>query len=297
MLRRTIVLAALCALLTPVVTFTQGRSQPDWTALQDETMRHFQALLRFDTTDPPGGEEPAALYLKDVLEKEGIPVQLFTLEPRRTNVVARLKGNGRKRPLLIMAHTDTVNVDPTKWTFPPFSATRDGGWVYSRGTLDDKDNVTASLMTMIMLKRLNVPLDRDVIFLAEAGEEGTTRVGIQFMVNQHFQEIDAEYCIAEGGSVTRTGGEVKFGSVQTLEKIPRGITLTARGVAGHGSVPLKSNAIVHLATAISEVDAWRGPLRVNETTAAYFKRLGSISSPTEARQYLGALSLDPKVMA
>ena len=176
----------LFTLLLPAATLTQGRGQPDWTALQDETMRHFQALLRFDTTDPPGGEEPAALYLKEVLEKEGIPVQLFTLEPKRTNIVARLKGNGRKRPLLIMGHTDTVNVDPTKWTFPPFSATRDGGWVYGRGTLDDKDNVTASLMTMIMLKRLNVPLDRDVIFLAEAGEEGTTRVGIQFMVEPAF---------------------------------------------------------------------------------------------------------------
>jgi acetylornithine deacetylase/succinyl-diaminopimelate desuccinylase-like protein len=152
-------------------------------------------------------------------------------------------------------------------------------------------------MTMLMLKRLNVPLDRDVIFLAEAGEEGTTRVGIQFMVNQHFSEIDAEYCLAEGGNVTRIGGEVKFASVQTLEKIPRGIQLTARGVAGHGSVPLKSNAIVHLATAIAAVDSWRGPLRVNETTAAYFKRLASISSPGESKQYLGALSLDPKVMA
>jgi acetylornithine deacetylase/succinyl-diaminopimelate desuccinylase-like protein len=259
-------------------------------------MRHFQALLRFDTTDPPGGEEPAAMYLKDVLETEGIPTQVFTLEAKRPNIVARLKGNGRKRPLLIMAHTDTVNVDPAKWTFPPFSATRDGGYVYSRGTLDDKDNVTAALMTMLMLKRLNVPLDRDVIFLAEAGEEVTTRVGIQFMVNQHLTQIDAEYCIAEGGGVTRMGGQVKFASVQTLEKIPRGIQLIARGVAGHGSVPLKSNAIVHLATAIAAVDSWRGPLRVNETTAAYFKRLASISSPNESRQYLGALSLDPTVL-
>jgi acetylornithine deacetylase/succinyl-diaminopimelate desuccinylase-like protein len=290
-------LSFLAALLASVTLSTQSRFQPDWTTLQDETMRHFQALLRFDTTDPPGGEEPAAMYLKDVLEKEGIPVQTFTLEPKRTNVVARLKGSGRRRPLLIMAHTDTVNVDPAKWTFPPFSATRDGGYVYSRGTLDDKDNVAAALMTMLMLKRLNVPLDRDVIFLAEAGEEGTTRVGIQFMVNQHFSEIDAEYCLAEGGNVTRIGGEVKFASVQTLEKIPRGIQLTARGVAGHGSVPLKSNAIVHLATAIAAVDSWRGPLRVNETTAAYFKRLASISSPGESKQYLGALSLDPKVMA
>jgi acetylornithine deacetylase/succinyl-diaminopimelate desuccinylase-like protein len=296
-MKKPFYLACVCGLAAAASTFAQGRYQPDWSLLEAETMAHFQSLLRFDTTDPPGGEEPAALYLKDVLEKEGIPVQLFTLEPKRVNVVARLKGNGQKRPLLIMGHTDTVNVDPGKWTFPPFSATRDGGWVYSRGTLDDKDNVTAALMTMVMLKRLNVPLARDVIFLAEAGEEGTTRVGIQYMVNQHFPDIDAEYCIAEGGSVTRTGGQARFASVQTLEKIPRSIQLIARGVAGHGSVPLKSNAIVHLATAIAAVDSWRGPLRVNETTAAYFKRLSSISTPAESRHYLGALSLDPKVMA
>src|SRR5215510_6997067 len=156
--------------------------QPDWKAFEDETMRHYQALLRFETMDPPGNEKPAADYLQQVLEKEGIQTHIFSLDPKRPNVVARFKGNGTKRPLLIMAHTDVVNVDPTKWTFPPFSATRDGGYVYGRGTVDDKDNVVAALMTALTLKRLNVPLDRDVIFLFEAGEEGTARVGIQFMV-------------------------------------------------------------------------------------------------------------------
>ena len=280
----------------PVSTSTQGRSQPDWTSLQEETIRHFQALVRLDTTDPPGGEEPAALYVKDVLDKEGIPVQVFTLEPRRVNIVARLKGNGSRRPLLIMGHTDTVNVDPAKWTFPPFSATRDGGWVYGRGTVDDKDNLTAALMTMVMLKRLNVPLARDVIFLAEAGEEGTTRVGIQFMVDQHYAEIDAEYCLAEGGNVTRVGGQVKFASVQTTEKIPRAIELIARGIAGHGSVPLLTNPIVHLANAVGAAASWKGDLRINETTGAYFKRLADISTAEEAKQYRAALSLDSKVV-
>jgi acetylornithine deacetylase/succinyl-diaminopimelate desuccinylase-like protein len=283
--------------LAAVLAAAQPAAQLDWSRVHEETLRHFQTLLRFDTTDPPGAEEPAANYLKDVLEKEGIPVQVFTLEPRRPNIVARLKGSGRKRPLLIMAHTDTVNVDPMKWKFPPFSATRDEGYVYGRGTVDDKDNVVASLMTMLMLKRQKVALDRDVIFLAEAGEEGTTRVGIQFMVNQHFGEIDAEYCIAEGGGVVRAGGETKYAGVQTLEKIPRAIELVARGPAGHGSVPLKTNAIARLATAVGTVDAYRGPLRVNETTAAYFKRLAAVSPPDQARRYLNALSLDPKVVA
>ena len=295
MIRIALRVAIVVALSAIAFAQTLARLQPNWSALEAEVLTHFQSLVRFETIDPPGGEEPATLYLKQTLEKEGIPTEIFTLEPRRTNLVARLKGNGRKRPLLILGHTDTVNVDPSKWTFPPFSATRNGGWIYGRGTIDDKDNATASLMTMITLKRLNVPLDRDVIFLAEAGEEGTTRVGIQFMVNQHYPEIDAEYCLAEGGNGTRLGGEMKFVEVQTLEKIPRAIELTAKGTAGHGSIPLQTNAIVHLANAVGAAAAWRGPRRINETTGAYFKRLATISTPEQAKQYLAALSLDPKV--
>ncbi len=252
-------------------------------------MEHYQALLRFDTTDPPGGEKPAADYLKQVLEKEGIAVETFALEEHRPNVVARLKGNGKKRPLLIMAHTDTVNVDPKKWTFPPFSATRDGGYVYGRGAVDDKDNVVAALMLMLQLKRMSVPLDRDVIFLAEAGEEGSTRVGIQFMVNQHLPKIEAEYCLAEGGGITRGGGKVKYASVQTIEKIPYAAEVIARGVAGHGSVPLKTNSIVHLSRAVAAIASFSPPIRLNETTSMYFERLASISAPEAAARYRSVL--------
>ncbi len=285
---RTTLLLVLASL---AATAVQAQT-PDLAPLEAETLEHFQALLRFDTTDPPGGEKPAAEYLKQVLEKEGIPVETFALEPHRPNLVARLKGNGKKRPLLIMAHTDTVNVDPKKWTFPPFSATRDGGYIYSRGTVDDKDNVVAALMLMLQLKRMNVPLDRDVIFLAEAGEEGSTRVGIQFMVNQHLPKIEAEYCLAEGGGVTRVGGRVKYASVQTIEKIPHAAEVIARGVAGHGSVPLKTNSIAHLSKAVAAIADWRPPIRLNETTSMYFERLASISSAEEAARYRSVL--DPE---
>jgi acetylornithine deacetylase/succinyl-diaminopimelate desuccinylase-like protein len=209
--------------------------------------------------------------------------------------VARIKGTGKARPLLIMAHTDTVNVDPKKWTHPPFAAVRDGGYIYGRGTVDDKDNVVSALMVMLMLKRHNVALDRDVIFLAEAGEEGSSSIGVQFVANEHFDAIDSEFCYAEGGSVTRTGGVVKFASVQTVEKIPRAISVTSRGVAGHGSVPLENNALAHLGEAVGKIAAWTPPMRLNETTAAYFKRLATVSSPEEAARYRALLSPDPKI--
>jgi acetylornithine deacetylase/succinyl-diaminopimelate desuccinylase-like protein len=287
--------AITCIGLTAVLSAGQRAPAINWTGVEEETLRHFQAIVRLDTTDPPGGEKPVADYLKNALESEGIPVQVFALEPNRPNVVARLKGNGRKRPLLILGHTDTVNVDAKKWSHPPFSADRDGGFIYGRGTVDDKDNVVGALMTMLLLKRQNVPLDRDVIFLAEAGEEGASRLGIQFMVNQHQSEIEAEYCYAEGGNVTRVDGKVKFASVQTLEKIPRAIRLTAKGTAGHGSVPLEDNAVAHLGDAVGAVAAWTPPTRLNETTATYFKRLATVSTPEEAERYRNALSPDPKV--
>jgi acetylornithine deacetylase/succinyl-diaminopimelate desuccinylase-like protein len=286
-MKRTIRLAlALLALPLLFSSLAQTQSaQPDWAKIEDETMRHFQAILRFDTSNPPGNESLAAEYLKLVLEREGIETKTFALDPKRANLVARLRGSGKKRPLLIMGHTDVVRVDPAKWTHPPFSATREGGYVYGRGTVDDKDNVVAGLMVMVLLKRLNVPLDRDVIFLAEAGEEASTRYGIEFMVEKHWPEIDAEFCFAEGGGVTRTGGKVRFATVQTSEKIPYGVTLTARGPAGHGSVPLRTNAVVHLAQAVARIAAWQTPMRLNDTTRAYFERLAGISAPAEANRY------------
>ena len=275
----------------------QTPGAPDWPTVERETLEHFQTVLRFDTSDPPGNERPATEYLKQVLDRAGIPTQIFELEPNRLNLVARLKGNGSKRPLLLMAHTDVVNVDPAKWTFPPFSATRNGGYVYGRGTVDDKDNVTAALMTMLLLKRAAVPLDRDVIFLAEAGEEGSTRVGIQFMAEQHFSEIDAEYCLAEGGGVLRSGGRVRYASVQSAEKIPRAIELTATGTAGHGSVPLETNAVVRLAKAVAAVASWKPPIQLNDTTRTYFTRLAAISPAADAARYRAVIGADPKAAA
>ena len=194
-----------------------------------------------------------------------------------------------------MAHTDVVNVDPAKWTHPPFGAARDGGYVYGCGTVDDKDNLTAALMVLLTPNRLDVPLARDVIFLAEAGEEGSTQIGIEYMVNEHFPEIEAEYCLAEGGGVTREGGEVQFARVQTIEKIPRRIELTATGVAGHGSPPLETNAVVHLAAAVQNIAQWEAPIRLNETTGTYFRRLAQISPPEAAARY--ASVLDPTKVA
>ena len=160
--------AAAAATATPRIAAQQAG--PDWTALQAETLQHFQALLRLDTSNPPGNEYLVTDYLRAVLEKEGIAVQIVASDPKRPNLIARLKGSGAAKPVLYMGHSDVVTVDPKKWTFPPFSATRDSGYISCRGSLDDKPHVVAGLMTLLTLKRRNVPLDRDVIYLVEAGE-------------------------------------------------------------------------------------------------------------------------------
>ena len=263
--------------------------QPNWAKLEEETMKHFQAIIRINSSDPPGNEAPVVEYVKGVLDREGISTQVFSIDPRRPNLVARLKGNGKKKPVLIMGHTDVVSIDSTKWKFPAYSATRDGGYVYGRGTVDDKDNVVAALMVMLILKRMNVVLDRDVIFLAEAGEEGNVRYGIDYMVREHWPEIEAEYCFAEGGGVTRKGGTIEYAGIATTEKMGRGVKLVSRGTAGHGSVPLQNNAIVHLSLAIAKIAAWQTPMRLNETTRAFFERLASISPPDEADRYRALL--------
>jgi acetylornithine deacetylase/succinyl-diaminopimelate desuccinylase-like protein len=271
-------------LLSGIVLCSAFAAEPDWNQVNAETLRHYRALIQMDTTV---FEAPAAEYLKKVLEFEGIPVEVFAKDPKRPNIVARIKGNGSKRPVLIMAHTDTVGVQPEKWSHPPFSAAIEKDFVYGRGTLDDKDNVTAGLMTMLLLKRLNVPLDRDVIFLAESGEEGNSTIGAQFVVNEHWDAIAAEYCIAEGGNVYNKGGSISRMLVATTEKVPYSLRLVAHGTSGHGSRPLPDNAIARLSNALSRIAAWEPPMRLNDTTRAYFERLANISTPEEAARYNG----------
>ena len=153
----------------------------DWASLSPEILRHYRALVQIDTT--AGRETLAVDYLKKVLEGEGIPTRTFALDPKRANLVARLKGNGSKRPLLILAHTDVVGVQRDKWPVDPFGAVVKDGFIWGRGTKDNKPVLAANLISMLMLKRLGVELDRDVIFLAESGEEAdVTGVGINFMV-------------------------------------------------------------------------------------------------------------------
>ena len=257
----------------------------DWDAIGREAIDHLVELVKIPSVNPPGNETEGAEYVRAALNAEGIDSELYALDPARANLVARLQGNGSKEPILIMGHTDVVGVQPEKWYEDPFSGVRRNGHIYGRGTLDDKDNVAAGMMVMILLKRLGVPLDRDVIFLAESGEEGTPDVGINFMVEKHWDVIAAEYCIAEGGQGVIRDGKVHTFGIETTEKMPRRVTLVARGTPGHGSIPRLDNAVMILANAVAKASAWQTEMRLNETTETYFQRMATIAPADEAVLY------------
>ena len=279
------IMATILLLLWALPAAAQERYLVDWDAVREEAVTHLAQLIRLNTTNPPGNETLAVRYLEAVLDAEGIASTVYALDPDRANLVVRIRGNGSKRPILIMGHTDVVGVQADRWIEEPFGGLRKDGWIYGRGSLDDKDTVTAGLMVVLMLKRYGVELDRDIIFLAESGEEGTPDVGINFMVEKHWDAIDAEFALAEGGSGILEDDHATVVGVQTTEKMPRRVTLVARGTAGHGSVPRLDNAVAILARAVARADAWQTEMRLNETTAAYFERLATISTAADAYRY------------
>jgi len=272
-------------LFSSAITNAQQSYLIDWQAVGAESIGHLVELVQIDTSNPPGNETEVVKYLEEVLQIEGISSKRYALEESRANLVARIKGNGSKRPILLMGHTDVVGVQREKWYADPFSGLRQDGFVYGRGTLDDKDNLAAALMVIKLLKRHGVELDRDVILLAESGEEGTPEVGINFMVEKHFDAIDAEYCLAEGGQNVIEDNIVMRVGIGTTEKLPRRVTLVARGKPSHGSRPTLENAVLILATAVAKAGSWQTEVRFNDTTRAYFQRLAEISEEEDAHRY------------
>src|SRR5258707_726749 len=276
---RSLFIAALLS------TSSLAQQPPDFTAAQTEAVKFLGELVKIDTSNPPGNETRAAEYIKSVLAAEGITAQIFESAPGRGNIVARLKGNGKKKPLLLMGHLDVVGVERDKWTMDPFAATIKDSYLYGRGSVDDKSMDAASLEVFLLLHGMKVPLDGDVILRAEAGEEGTSQYGIDFMVEKHWDEIACEYALNEGGDVPEEDGKTQYVAVSTTQKVPRGFSMIAKGTSGHGSAPRLDNAIAHLAAAIDKASRWEAPMRLNETTRRFFQQMAKISAPEKAQLY------------
>ncbi len=260
----------------------QQPPQAELAKVSDEAVTWLAELLRINTTNSPGNELAAAKYLAGILEKESITPEILETAPGRGVVVARLRSSAvpdPSRALLLLGHLDVVGVQKEKWSVDPFGGVTKDGYLYGRGAIDDKGMVIANLAAVVALKRANARLDRDVIFLATCDEEAGGELGIQAIVNKHWDKIAAGYAINEGGRVMVKDGKVQYVGVQASEKVSYNVAAIATGTSGHGSQPRKDNPVVHLAAAVAKIGTYQTPAQPNTIVRRYFEQLARIEDP------------------
>jgi acetylornithine deacetylase/succinyl-diaminopimelate desuccinylase-like protein len=260
-------------------------TRPDWDQVRADLVARLQTLVRFDTTNPPGNELPAAEWLADVLAGAGIAPRVLESAPGRASVVARLPGTGELPPLLLMSHIDVVPVEPDRWAHPPFGAEIHDGYIWGRGTLDTKSLTAQHLTLMLLFKALaddGVCLPRDLIFLGAADEEVGGAQGAMWLVDHHPDLLRAEYALNEGGGGTVEIGGRRYLTVQTAEKGLARFTLRARGEVGHASMPRADNAVVRLAEAVASIGRARLPAHLTPTMRAFLETVAATQLPEVA---------------
>lgn len=262
-----------------------------WQSVGDEVIEHLRAILRLDTRNPPGNEIRVAEYIAGVLDRDGIPYEIVGPSPDRATIVARLKGDGSQPPLLLMSHTDVVAVEPDRWTRDPFGAEIVDGFIYARGALDMKQIVTMELMTLLLLKRANVPLKRDVIYMAAADEEVGGHNGAGWVVTNRPDLIRAEYALNEGGGQGTEINGRRYYTVQTAEKGTARFRLRTRGRPGHGSRPHPDNAVLKLAAALLKLRDQPLPVHFTASLRGYVEGIAK-AQPPDVAQALRAVLAD-----
>ncbi|MCI0489002.1 MAG: M20/M25/M40 family metallo-hydrolase [Blastocatellia bacterium] len=287
MVRRIFLLVLILALVASEAALAQtdSRGGPDFKKAGDEAVALLADYIRIDTTNPPGNESLAARFFAGILEKEGIEYKVFQSAPGRGTIYARLKGSGRKRPLIMLNHLDVVEADKRFWSAAPFGGEIRGGYLYGRGALDMKSLGAAQFMVMLMLKRAGVALDRDVIFLGTADEEAGGREGAGWLVRNHPESIrDAEFLINEGSSNSVSGGRVNYYGIGLTEKTPCWLRLTIKSAAGHGSIPRSESAPSRMLRALGKLEAYETRLIVTPAVARYFKSIAPLHGNSEWRR-------------
>ena len=290
---------ALLALIVGILT------PPFWTGAvealspnQKLTFDIFKELVEIDTTTASGDTARAADAMARRLRDAGFPeadIQVFSPAPRKGNLVARLRGTGALRPMLLLAHIDVVPASREDWSYDPFKLTEQDGYFYGRGTGDDKFMAATFIANLIRFRQENFKPDRDIIVVLETDEEILDRnaMGIQWLLQNHRDLIDAEFALNEGGSVGLKEGKPIRNSVQTSEKISIGFQLDVRNKGGHSAVPGKDNAIYRLAEGLSRMSKFAFPVALNETTRLYLERIAQIEGGQIAADIRTVLSGSP----
>ena len=259
----------------------------------DPTAALLVELIRANTSNPPGNTGSVAKLLAPKFKALGFQVDIVqTPDTGKAHFVARLRGNGSKRPVLIAAHADVVGVEREKWTVDPFAGVVKDGYVFGRGAIDFKGGMAVFARAAMMLAERKIPLDRDVIFLAEADEESGT-YSTNWLASQAWNKIDCEFALNEGGWIMKgADGHVRYVSISTADKGVVPIVLTARGTSTHASMPRPDNAIFALGRALARISAYETPLTLTPSTRRFFETLAKTSQPPMSGYFADLLGTD-----
>jgi acetylornithine deacetylase/succinyl-diaminopimelate desuccinylase-like protein len=254
-----------------------GLAQAD----QKLTREIFKEMIEINTTNSSGSTTKAAAAVAARLKAAGFTdadIFLGGAAENKGNIVARLKGSGKRKPLLLLAHLDVVEAPRVDWTTDPFKFEEIDGYYYARGSSDDKAMASIFVANMIRMKKEKFMPDRDIILALTADEEGGDHNGVDWLLKNHKELIDAEYALNEGGGGQEQNGKKILNSVQLSEKVFNSFTLEVVNKGGHSSQPRKDNAIYAMARALENLSNFDFPVDLNEGTRVYFERSSKIET-------------------
>ena len=273
---RLVFVALMAAQMWPTPVQAQPTSLP---AHQELLRQIYRELVEINTTNSVGDNTRAAEAMARRLIAAGFAagdVQVLAPAPRKGNLVARLRGNGAKRPLLLLAHLDVVEANREDWSVDPFTLLEQDGYFYGRGTSDDKAMAAIFVANLIRYKQEGLASDRDLIVALTADEEGGGHNGAAWLLANHRALIDAELAFNEGAGGAIKNGRHVSNNVQASEKIARNYVLEVKNRGGHSSLPVKDNAIYHLADGLARLARFDFPVNVDEVNRAYFERAAAL---------------------
>ena len=280
----------LFVLLAFFSTVTRGytaQAKIDWKALEAEAVALLSRYIQVDTTNPPGNEIKAAQFFKEIFDREGIEAQIIESQPGRGNIYARLRGNGSKKAIVMLNHMDVVAAEAKLWKEPPFSGLIKDGMIWGRGALDAKGRAISELMTLLALKRQNVALKGDVIFLGTADEEAGGAMGAGYLVEKRLELFkDVGLVLNEGGGIRlRDDGNAPSYRVRVAEKTPLWLTLTAPGTPGHGATPGSDMAVNKLVAALNRIMQYNAPIKVVPEVQQYYADIADQELEARRKHY------------
>ena len=246
----------------------------------NDTAKLLAELIRINTSNPPGNEAQMAAFLKTKFEPLGFQIDIVaTPDPHKAHFIARLKGDGSRKPILLAAHADVVGVEREKWSVDPFAGVIKDGYVIGRGAIDFKGGLAVFAQAVMLLAKNKIPLARDVIFLSESDEEGG-QFNTTTLAKDHFDKIDCEFALNEGGWIIKNpDGSTRYVSISTADKSGVSLLLTAKGTSTHSSMPRPDNAIFTLSKAMAKIADYDTQPKLIDSTKEFFSTLEKTSKP------------------